>query len=74
LRGWSIPEEIRPAWDDAFEHDGREQKWPLDPITDREVRAGAAANLSLSLSFLVMVMMMVMVMVMVCWLAGRLTS
>ncbi|EKD20346.1 taurine catabolism dioxygenase TauD [Drepanopeziza brunnea f. sp. 'multigermtubi' MB_m1] len=36
LSGWSIPEEIKAGWDDAFELDGREQKWPLDPITDRE--------------------------------------
>jgi Taurine catabolism dioxygenase TauD, TfdA family len=33
--GWAIPQQIRQPWKDAFEHDGRQQLWPLEPITDR---------------------------------------
>jgi hypothetical protein len=29
-----IPKDLRPQWDDAFEHAGRPQMWPLEPIRD----------------------------------------
>lgn len=33
--GWAIPPKIRQNWSEAFEHDVRQQLWPLEPITDR---------------------------------------
>lgn len=33
--GWAIPQQLRQAWNEAFEGDGRQQSWPLEPITDR---------------------------------------
>jgi hypothetical protein len=33
--GWGIPRQIRQPWNEAFEHDDRQQIWPLEPITDR---------------------------------------
>ncbi|KAL2075195.1 hypothetical protein VTL71DRAFT_137 [Oculimacula yallundae] len=34
--GWPIPAELRPSFEDAFEHAGRKQLWPLEPIRHRE--------------------------------------
>jgi hypothetical protein len=31
---WPIPRELEPKWTDAFEHAGRPQLWPLEPIRD----------------------------------------
>lgn len=33
---WSIPEELQASWKDAFEHAGRPQLWPIEPIKDRD--------------------------------------
>ena len=33
--GWPIPEELQAAWDEAFNHAGRSQLWPVDPIRER---------------------------------------
>jgi len=32
---WPIPEELQASWYDAFDHAGREQLWPIQPIKDR---------------------------------------
>ncbi|KAH6723798.1 hypothetical protein BKA61DRAFT_664521 [Leptodontidium sp. MPI-SDFR-AT-0119] len=34
--GWPIPGELQASFEDAFEHAGRSQLWPLKPISDRE--------------------------------------
>jgi hypothetical protein len=34
-KGWPIPEELQAAWDEAFNHAGRSQLWPVDPIRER---------------------------------------
>jgi hypothetical protein len=31
-----IPAELKASWDDAFNHAGRPQLWPLEPIKDRD--------------------------------------
>jgi Taurine catabolism dioxygenase TauD, TfdA family len=33
---WSIPQELRGAWQDSYIHAGRQQYWPIEPIIDRE--------------------------------------
>ncbi|KAI9776641.1 MAG: hypothetical protein M1839_009447 [Geoglossum umbratile] len=33
---WSIPQELRGAWQDSYIHAGRQQHWPVEPIIDRE--------------------------------------
>lgn len=30
--GWRIPEELRPTWDMVFVDDGRERKYPVEPV------------------------------------------
>jgi Taurine catabolism dioxygenase TauD, TfdA family len=32
---WQVPEELSKAWEEAYDHAGRNQLWPLDPIVDR---------------------------------------
>ncbi|KAG9239331.1 hypothetical protein BJ875DRAFT_365839 [Amylocarpus encephaloides] len=32
---WPIPEDLKTQWNDAFEHVGRPQLWPLEPIRDQ---------------------------------------
>jgi hypothetical protein len=32
---WPIPENLQIQWSDAFEHAGRPQLWPLEPIRDQ---------------------------------------
>jgi hypothetical protein len=33
-KDWPIPEDLAPKWIDAFEHSGRSQLWPLEPIRE----------------------------------------
>ena len=33
--GWAIPEAISETWSEAFQHNDRQQLWPLEPISDR---------------------------------------
>jgi hypothetical protein len=33
---WPLPEELQASWKDAFDHAGRPQLWPIEPITDQE--------------------------------------
>jgi hypothetical protein len=35
-RDWPIPEELRASWDNAFNHAGRPQLWPIEPIRERD--------------------------------------
>jgi hypothetical protein len=35
-RDWPIPAELKVAWDNAFDHAGRPQLWPVEPIRDRD--------------------------------------
>ncbi|PMD25538.1 Clavaminate synthase-like protein, partial [Hyaloscypha hepaticicola] len=34
-KGWPIPEELQAAWNEAFDHAGRSQLWPVEPIRER---------------------------------------
>jgi hypothetical protein len=35
-KAWPIPEELQTFWNDAFDHAGRPQLWPIEPISDRD--------------------------------------
>jgi hypothetical protein len=35
-KSWPIPEELQSSWKDAFNHAGRPQLWPIEPIKDRD--------------------------------------
>jgi hypothetical protein len=35
-KNWPIPEELQASWNDAFNHGGRPQLWPIEPIRDRD--------------------------------------
>ncbi len=35
-RNWPIPEELQASWNEAFNHAGRPQLWPIEPIRERE--------------------------------------
>jgi Taurine catabolism dioxygenase TauD, TfdA family len=35
-QNWPIPAELQAAWNDAFNHAGRSQLWPVEPIRERE--------------------------------------
>lgn len=34
-KNWPIPAELQAAWSEAFDHAGRPQLWPIEPIRDR---------------------------------------
>jgi hypothetical protein len=33
---WPIPRDLRGDWQDSYIHAGRQHRWPIEPITDRE--------------------------------------
>ena len=35
-QNWSIPGDLVAAWEAAFDHAGRQQLWPVEPINDRD--------------------------------------
>ncbi|PVH70324.1 Clavaminate synthase-like protein [Cadophora sp. DSE1049] len=35
VSGWPLPSELQASFEDAFEHAGRSQLWPIQPITER---------------------------------------
>jgi len=35
-RNWPIPEELQASWNNAFDHVGRPQLWPVEPIRERD--------------------------------------
>jgi hypothetical protein len=34
-KNWPIPLDLQAAWSEAFDHAGRPQSWPIEPIRDR---------------------------------------
>jgi hypothetical protein len=35
-KGWPVPEELQASWKEAFNHAGRPQLWPIEPIRERD--------------------------------------
>jgi hypothetical protein len=35
-KNWPIPEELQVSWNNAFDHAGRPQLWPVEPIRERD--------------------------------------